>query len=306
MNDPENPHIEEEEFWAIVPDRPNGQLEANQSGVLPAQFIEDTRQANIVVREGVRLRLSTELDFGNLFEYVDATTRYKVDNIRVEPVSDDEIKMRYKKMPFHIQRSTKIDFDIVDSSGKKVGHFIKRALFMGNEDIWLEHDDAEMDITGTGFGSRFQRAVEDKYRQVGIKAIVRGCGLSVGRYEGAKNDFDFLNDKQRQRFIKAFCAFLEEKGIQSVIFDGESFIINELEQKLRTPQDILAVKADNVDCAIMDREWDATRNKWIIKNKRTENFSPGKAFFLDQESNAKRNLDDEFYSGKWIGIKQLV
>lgn len=303
---------EEELAQPVAPAIPDEQLRARQDGLTvqtvkdheaeQASRLNDAAQADAIRKS---LRLGVKLNFENLFEYVDAKTGYKVDHVNIEPVGDDETQMRYEKMPFQIKKSTKIDFDIVDSSGLRVGHYTMRALYVEGG-IMMELDDTQMYISGTGFGSRFQRAVEEKYRQVGITAIVRGCGLSVGRYEGAKNGFDFLNDMQRQRFIKAFCAFLNEKGIQTVTFGGENFLIDQLAQKLRTPQDILAVEADEVDCVMMDREWSTERNEWAIKNKRTEKFFPGKAFFLDQGSDAKRNLDDEFYSGKWSGIKRLA
>ncbi len=120
------------------------------------------------------------------------------------------------------------------------------------------------------------------------------------------NDGDDLEPMHLKLIEDAVNGFLNEKGIQVATFNGENLSIDQLAQKLRTPQDILAVKADEVDCVMLDRRWSADKSKWMIENKRTEKFPPGKAFFLDQGSEAKKGLDEEFYSGKWSGIKRLA
>ncbi|MCK9185951.1 hypothetical protein M0P48_00740 [Candidatus Gracilibacteria bacterium] len=279
-----------------------------------ASRINDSKQAD-QIRES--LGLGGGINLKNLFKYSDPETGYRVANVEVNELNSAETERRYEtlsiieknseidKTGFFLRTSTLINMDIVDSNGQIVGHF-KRIIHFTKNGIFVEHDDAKMEISGTGFGSRFEEAMEEKYRNNGIKAIIRGCGLSVGRYEGAKNGFDFLSEDQRLKFIDAFCNFLKEKGRKSVTFNEENFSVEDLAKKIRTPQDILAVEASEVEAGIVEREWSEEKRDWMIKGKRVEKFPAGKAFFLDQESQAKKSLDNGFYSGKWMGIKRLV
>jgi hypothetical protein len=72
--------------------------------------------------------------------------------------------------------------------------------------------------------------------------------------------------------------------------------VEELEEALRTAQDFLAVRADRPIPYVLDG-----------KREECPAEKAGKAFFLDQESQSKRELDpDNAYRGKWVGIKYFA
>ncbi|MDP7069600.1 MAG: hypothetical protein QF815_03660, partial [Candidatus Peribacteraceae bacterium] len=211
-----------------------------------------------------------------------------------------------------------VSMNVFDGDGQSVGEYSRLILITKKGQIFIEHDNAGLQVTGTGFGARFQAATEDKYRELGVNAIFRGCGQFVGRYEGARSEFDFRDENMRSIFAQAFCAYLQENGVESVSIDSESGIsVQDLPSRITIPQDMLKVTADRSVIAIKmerkDRAKEPPREfQTVIEHKKTYPADKaGKAFFLDEGSEAKKNIDPtvdyrQHSVGKWFGIKRLT
>lgn len=241
-----------------------------------------------------------------IFEYTDEKTGFRTTDIRACKLTGDDLAHSiygYEGLPFlhPVTKCTVVQMKVINKRGEEVGKCKRKFLFDPNGNIYVEHDEDLMHQTSSGFGSRFQQVVEERYRILGVKAIVRGCGLKVGRYEGARNGFDFMKARQREEFIQAFCEFLEENGITEVAYKGKRVNVSGLAILIHAPQDILAVDGGReVPATLMDHEF--VDGKWVPTNIEARSFPVGKAFFLDQASGAKKKLYD---NGKWLGIKRL-
>lgn len=255
----------------------------------------ETDAAAKTVRDNIRT-ISVE-QIAALFEYNDEKTGYRSANIQTEDISSNEESLtRYRDvLPCPLEKCVKIEMDIVDEKGTVIGNIVIRVLFDQSGNIYVDHDSGYLHVQGSGFGVNFQRNLESRYRELGVKAIVRGCGRRIGRYEGAKSGFDFAMEGQRQRFIAAFCDFLTEKEIAEVVYKGQSVPISMLRSLLHTPQDILAVEGALVPAVMVADDYGN-----VIHEEKL--YSPGKAFFLDQGSKVKQAMPD---FGKWVGIKRL-
>jgi hypothetical protein len=267
--------------------------------VLPDVAIEQVTEGVQAEIDGISFQRMAEI-----FEYEDAETGFKTANIKVEKIPDDDIPDRFFEVTYlpQFKKCAVASMDIVNADGQTVGKHAVRFLFCANGDLYVEPDIARMYETDTGFGTRAQNISEDRDRNLGVKALIRGCGWEVGRYEGAKNGYDFALENVREEFIKVFCEFLEEKGISEVTYRGARVKVSELAPLLHTPQDILAVEGGKVT-AILIRKWVDDQGKHVAEEEKL--YPVGKAFFLDQGSKAKQVLPDGLYHGKWIGIKRL-
>ena len=248
---------------------------------------------------GVRNAMNELVRIGKIldaFRYTDTQTGLAVTSLSQEEMSKDEVAERGIFFSSPPKNGSKVTMKVVDKAGKEVGTFVKLILVGADGCIIVEDDTSILNVQGTGFGTRFQEYVENGYRAAGVSAIVRGCGLSIGRYEGAKFGYDFSRESQRNDFREAFIAFMREKGVYEVSFEGKMLSLESLRSLLRTPTDYLRVTADRNIAYVLDGSESTLPPDQV-----------GKAFFLDQESEAKRRLDPENeYRGKWLGIKRLA
>lgn len=251
----------------------------------------------------------------DLYSYSDPKTGLST-SVEAKVATSDEIQHFEKVYPEstfgqgRVKHAAIFKIKVQDKDGRSAGEF-KQVIFMDDaKNLGVLHDNADMNpaYQGQGFGSRFEEQIEANYRQLGVKSIVRGCS-EVGRYEAAKNGFDFLLEEDRQSFIQSFEKFLRQQGLQKFQFKGKTLELGDIKTYIRTPQDILATSVGKPVTAThrIVRKFVGQPDEITFEEHQYPGEKLGKAFFFDENAQVKETRYPNATSrGYWMGIKHLA